>query len=275
MSAIIETKPAVFPSNLKNHIGGREETISQTFTMAYRALIRLRPHAGAVGGRAHRAVHLHVHVRLPLRRARSPAGCRAYLPVLIPAILVQSVVQASVVTGTQLREDMDTGVFDRFRSLPMARIAPLAGALITDMIRYAVIAVLTIAVGCLIGWRPGGGFGIVVGALLVIVTAWAISWIWALLGTVARTAGTVQGIAMIIMMPLHVPVETRSSRRARSPTGSRWSRTATRSRTLITAIRDLMNNGHFGWDFLWTLVGAVVIVAIFAPLTVRAYMRKA
>ncbi|TPX01196.1 ABC transporter permease, partial [Schumannella luteola] len=70
------------------------------------------------------------------------------------------------------------GVFDRFRSLPMARIAPLAGALMTDTIRYAAITALTMLVGALIGWRPGGGWGIVLAGLLVIVTAWAVSWIW-------------------------------------------------------------------------------------------------
>ena len=56
----------------------------------------------------------------------------AYLPLIIPGILVQTVITTSAVTGTQLREDMDKGVFDRFRSLPIARIAPLAGALLAD-----------------------------------------------------------------------------------------------------------------------------------------------
>jgi len=272
MTAIIETKPAVFPATLKRHIG-LGETLSQTFTMAYRALIRLR-----------RTPEQWVDVLLMpfiftfmfayLFGGAIAGSVTDYLPMLIPAIIVQGVVQASVVTGTQLREDMDTGVFDRFRSLPMARIAPLAGALLTDTIRYAVITGLTMFVGFLIGWRPDGGWFILVAALLVIVTSWAVSWIWALLGVVARTAGTVQGVAMLIMMPLtffsnaFVPTSTLPD----------WLRPVAEWNPvshLITAFRDLTNSGTIGADFGWTLLGAAVIVAVFAPLTVRAYMRKA
>jgi ABC-2 type transport system permease protein len=108
----------------------------------------------------------------------------------------------------------------------------------------------------------------------VIVTSWAVSWIWALLGVKARTAGTVQGIAMLIMMPLtffsnaFVPTQTLPE----------WLRPVAEWNPvshLITAVRDLTISGTVGGDVLWTLVGAVVIVAVFAPLTVRAYIRKA
>lgn len=272
MSAVIETRPAVFPAQLTKHIG-LGETISQTLTMAYRALIRLRrtPEQWAD---VLLMPFIFTFMFAFLFGGAIAGSVSDYLPALIPAIIVQGVVQASVVTGTQLREDMDTGVFDRFRSLPMARIAPLAGALLTDTIRYAAISVLTMLVGFLIGWRPGGGWGIPLAALLVIVTAWAVSWIWALLGVTARTAGTVQGIAMLIMMPLtffsnaFVPTETLPE----------WLRPVAEWNPvshLITAVRELTISGTVGWDVLYTLVGAVVIVAVFAPLTVRAYIRKA
>lgn len=272
MSAIIETKPAVFPTELKRHIG-LGETISQTFTMAYRALIRLRrtPEQWAD---VLIMPFIFTFMFAYLFGGAIAGGVEAYLPALIPAIIVQGVVQASVVTGTQLREDMDKGVFDRFRSLPMARIAPLAGALITDMIRYAVITGLTLLVGVAIGYRPGGGWGILAAALLVIVTTWAISWAWALLGVTARTAGTVQGIAMLIMMPLtffsnaFVPPSTLPD----------WLRPVAEWNPvshLITAVRELANDGVWGADVWWTLLGALVFVIVFAPLAVRAYMRKA
>jgi len=272
MTTIIETKPAVFPAKLTKHIGLRD-TISQTFTMAYRALIRLRrtPEQWAD---VLIVPFIFTFMFAYLFGGAIAGGVEAYLPMLIPAIIVQSVIQASAVTGTQLREDMDTGVFDRFRSLPMARIAPLAGALLTDTIRYAVITGLTLLVGVAIGYRPGGGWGILAAALLVIITAWAISWAWALLGVVARTAGTVQGIAFIIMMPLtflsnaFVPTDTLPD----------WLQVIAEWNPishLITAVRELANDGVFGADVGWTLLGAAVFVAIFAPLTVRAYMRKA
>lgn len=68
----------------------------------------------------------------------------SYLPLIIPGILAQTVLTACVATGVQLREDMDKGVFDRFRSLPIARIAPLAGPMVADLVRYAFATTLTV-----------------------------------------------------------------------------------------------------------------------------------
>lgn len=90
---------------------------------------------------------------------------QSYLPALIPGILVQTVITTSVVTGVQLREDMDKGVFDRFRSLPIARIAPLSGALLADTLRYAIATTLTLMVGWLMGYHPAGGISGVVGEI--------------------------------------------------------------------------------------------------------------
>jgi ABC-2 type transport system permease protein len=199
----------------------------------------------------------------------------SYLPFFIPGILVQTVITTSVVTGVQLREDMDKGVFDRFRSLPIARIAPLAGALLADTVRYAIATVLTMTMGVIIGWRPDGGFvGVVSAGLLVIVSSWAISWVFAFFGVIARSASSVQGISMIILFPLtfasnaFVPADTMPG----------WLRSFVDVNPvshLVTAARELTVNGSWTADAAWALLGAAVIVAIFAPLTVRAYMRKA
>ncbi|MBZ9533791.1 ABC transporter permease [Cytobacillus oceanisediminis] len=198
-----------------------------------------------------------------------------YLPVIIPGILVQTVITTSVVTGVQLREDMDKGVFDRFKSLPIARIAPLAGALLADTIRYTIATTLTFTMGYVMGYRPEGGIGFVILAgLLVIVCSWAISWIFAFLGVISRTASSVQGISMIVLFPLtflsnaFVPADT-------MPNILQWFVKVNPISHLVTAVRDLTNNGTMGWDFTISLIGAAVIVAIFAPITVRAYMRRA
>ena len=76
---------------------------------------------------------------------------------MIPGILAQTALTACMATGVQLREDMDKGVFDRFKSLPIARIAPLAGPMIADLLRYTIAATLTFAPACAMGYRPGGG----------------------------------------------------------------------------------------------------------------------
>jgi ABC-2 type transport system permease protein len=198
-----------------------------------------------------------------------------YLPLIIPGILAMTVLTTAQVTGVQLREDMDKGVFSRFRSMPMSRIAPLAGALLADTIRYGIATVLTLVMGYILGWRPGGGFGyLVFGALLTIFVAWCISWIFAFIGMKARTASSVQGIAFLVLFPLtflsnaFIPVDTLPG----------WLQAFVKVNPishLVSAVREAANQGVIGHDFWYCLLGAGLIVAVFAPLTVRAYMRKA
>lgn len=194
---------------------------------------------------------------------------QGYLPIIIPGILVQTVLTTSSSTGVQLREDMDKGVFNRFRTLPIARIAPLAGALLADTVRFAIAAVLTL----IMGYRPNPG-GIVVGGLLVMFAAWCISWIFALLGVMARSASNVNGMATLVLFPLtflsnaFVPAKTLPG----------WLQVFVHFNPvshLVSAVRDLAGNGVIGLDFWLTLLGSLIIVAIFAPLTARAYMRHA
>ncbi|HEY8455391.1 MAG TPA: ABC transporter permease [Actinopolymorphaceae bacterium] len=252
---------------------GLRTTISQSSTMAYRALLKIRRTPEQWVDVLLQPILFTVMFAYIFGGAIS-GSVERYLPVLVPGILVQSVITTSVVTGTQLREDMEKGVFDRFRSLPIARSAPLAGALLTDTIRYGIATAMTFLVGLAIGWRPEGGWWLVLAGLLVVITSWAVSWIWALLGVLLRTAGAVQGIGILILFPLtflsnaYVPVDT-------LPSWLAWFASVNPISHLVTAVRELANQGTVGGDVGWTLLGALVIVAVFAPLTVRAYMRKA
>jgi ABC-2 type transport system permease protein len=124
-------------------------------------------------------------------------------------------VKTTSITCTQLREDIDKGVFDRFKSLPIARIAPLAGALLADTVRYFIATALILATGYALGYRPGGGItGVLAAGALMIICAWALSWVFALLGVIARTASSVQGLSLLILLPLtffsnaYAPVKT-------------------------------------------------------------------
>ena len=197
-----------------------------------------------------------------------------YLPIIIPGILAQTALTACMATGIQLREDMDKGVFDRFKSLPIARIAPLAGPAIADLLRYATAATLTILTGMLMGYRPGGGFfGVFAGWLLTIIAGWSLAWIFTYLGTKARSAQAVQGISMMIMFPLtflsnaFVPADTLPG----------WLEAFVNINPVshvVTAVRDLLNEGHITTEVGWALLGCVVVVAVFLPLSVRSYSRK-
>ena len=261
----------------ERHLSNRtslQQTLRNTVTMAYRGLVKIRR-------TPEQLIDVTVQpIIFTLMFAYIFGGAiagdvQSYLPALVPGILVQTVITTSVVTGTQLREDMDKGVFDRFRSLPIARIAPLSGALLADTLRYAIATTLTFAMGYVMGYHPAGGLGnVVLAALLVIACSWAISWIFAFFGVVARTASSVQGISMLVLFPLtflsnaYVPVDT-------LPAALSWFARINPISHLVTAVRELANNGVIGADLWTSLIGAAVVVAVFAPLTVRAYMRKA
>ncbi|MEH7511994.1 ABC transporter permease [Gottfriedia acidiceleris] len=264
-------KPAAY-RQLKNKTSF-SQTVKNSFTMAYRGLLKIKRTPEQLFDVTLQPIIFTLMFTYIFGGAIS-GDVKSYLPVIIPGILVQTVITTSIVTGVQLREDMDKGVFDRFKSLPIARIAPLAGALLADTIRYTIATVLTFTMGYIMGYRPEGGLGyVVLAGLLVIVCSWAISWIFAFFGVIARTASSVQGISMLALFPLtflsnaFVPVDT-------MPNWLQWFVKINPISHLITAVRNLTNAGTAGSDLVISLIGAAVIVAIFAPLTVKAYMRR-
>ena len=269
MTAISAPLAAARPRN------GLTETVSQSLTMAYRGLLKIKRTPEQLFDVTLQPIIFTLMFTYIFGGAIA-GNVAHYLPIIIPGILAQTVIGTSIVTGVQLREDMEKGVFDRFRSLPIARVAPLAGALLADTVRYLIATVLTLLMGLIMGYtavveHPAG----VVGAgLLVIVTSWSVSWIFALFGMLARSASSVQGISMLILFPLtflsnaFVPTSTMPD----------WLQTFVNINPishLVTAARGLINTGTVTSDVWVTLLGAFVIVAVFAPLTVRAYMRKA
>jgi oleandomycin transport system permease protein len=126
-----------------------------------------------------------------------------YLQFVLPGAAVQSLIFASMGTAVGLNTDLHNGIFDRFRSMPIARTAPLVGHVLGDMFRYVVTIVVILAYGMILGFRPHGTVLQVVGAcLLMMAFAFAISWPSAILGMIAKTAQSVQGMAFLYMFPL-------------------------------------------------------------------------
>ena len=131
------------------------DTVAQTTAMAWRAVLKMRRNPEQLVDVTVMPLLLTVLFGFMFGGAVA-GGMVAYLPTLIPGIVAYGAVTACVAAGTQLREDMEKGVFDRFRSLPIARIAPLAGPMMADLIRYALAASLTLTMGIVMGYRPGG-----------------------------------------------------------------------------------------------------------------------
>ena len=248
------------------------ETLSQTLTMAWRALRKMRRNPEQFFDVIIQPLLFTAMFTYIFGGAVS-GSVTSYLPLIIPGILAQTALTACMAMGTQLREDMDKGVFDRFKSLPIARIAPLAGPALADVIRYVIAATLTILVGLAMGYRPGGGFlGTLGGWTLTIVAAWSLAWIFTWLGTIARSAQAVQGISMMIMFPLSYM----SNAFVREDTMPDWLQAFVKVNPVshvVTAVRDLMNDGRVTADVGWALLGCAIVVAVFAPLSVRSYRR--
>ena len=250
------------------------QSVANSLTMAYRGILKIKHNPEQLFDVVLQPIIFTLMFTYIFGGAIS-GDVSSYLPIIIPGILVQTVITTSIVTGTQLREDMDKGVFDRFKSLPIARISPLAGALLADMARYGIATTITIVMGLIMGYRPGGGVAGVVGAaVLVIVCSFAVSWIFAFMGVLMRKASSVQGTSMLVLFPLtfmsnaFVPVGT-------MPGWLQGFVNVNPVSHLVSAARELMNNGHVGIHVVWSLVGAAAIIAVMAPLTVRAYMRRA
>jgi ABC-2 type transport system permease protein len=248
------------------------DTLDQTFAMAWRALKKMRRNPEQWFDVTLQPLLFTAMFAYIFGGAIS-GDVESYLPLMVPGIVAQTVLTTCMATGVQLREDMDKGVFDRFKSLPIARIAPLAGPMVADLLRYLIAASLTFATGIAMGYRPGGGvLGVLAAIVLAVFTGWAIAWIFTFLGTIARSAQGVQGMSMMILFPLtflsnaFVPVNTLPG----------WLETFVNVNPvshLVSATRDLANHATIGSEVGWTLLAGVIVIAVFAPLSVRSYKR--
>jgi ABC-2 type transport system permease protein/oleandomycin transport system permease protein len=139
----------------------------------------------------------------------------AYVDFLLPGIFVQSVTFGASQTAVGLSEDLQRGVVDRFRSMPMARSAVLAGRTVADLVRNILIIFLMIAVGYLVGFRFHGGVAGAVGCIAVVAAfGFALSWIFAFVALTVRGAEAAQTAGFVVIFPLvfassvFVPVST-------------------------------------------------------------------
>ena len=143
---------------------------------------------------------------------------------MLPGILVQTVLFATLGTGLMLNQDISAGIFDRFRSLPIARWAPLAGAIMGDVTRYVISVVVTLGFGIVLGFRiTTNPLAAVAGCLLVLVFAMAMCWLSALIGMLVKTPQGVQAFGFTAMFPivfasgLLVPIRPCQAGSRRSP----------------------------------------------------------
>lgn len=198
----------------------------------------------------------------------------SYVNFLMAGVLVQTLAIGSITTGTGLAEDLQRGLIDRFRSLPMARSAVLVGRTLADLARNIVVLSILVLVGLLTDFRPQGSLlNWLACAGLLLLFSYAFSWIAATIGLLVRTAESVQLIGMSWIFPLTFLSS------AFVPTNSmpNWLQVFAEHQpvtVVINAVRALLldkSMGSSGWQ---ALVWCLLIFAVCMPLAVWLYARR-
>jgi ABC transporter DrrB family efflux protein len=202
---------------------------------------------------------------------RVPGG--SYINFLMPGIFVQTVVFGSLTTGVGLAEDLQKGLIDRFRSLPMARSAVLVGRTLADLTRNVFVVILMCVVGVLVGWRPDGSpVQIAAGVGLVLAFSYSLSWLFAIVGLTVRDSETAQAVSFPILAPLvfassaFVPVSSMPG----------WLQ-AFAEHQPVTFVVNAVRGLTLGHPTTHWVAGAILwiiaIVAVCAPFAVNRYRR--
>jgi len=194
-----------------------------------------------------------------------------YLQELLPGILVMTVVMITIYTGMGLNTDLEKGIFDRFRSLPVWRPAVLVGMLMADAVRYTAASIVVLALGFVLGFRADGNIlGIPLTIALLLVFCFALSWVWIVLGLKAQTAENVMQMSMTILFPL-----TFASNIFVDPsTMPGWVQGFVKVNPitqLTDASRALMHGTGVGSSLLWVLLWSAGLLVVFAPMAIRLY----
>ena len=211
----------------------------------------------------------------------TPATSGDYINWLIPGILVQTAVFGATATALGLTEDLGAGVIDRFRSLPMARSAVLAGRTFADLVRNTFVNGLMLFVGFLMGWRFEQGFPkMLLGVALALLFGYAFSWVMASIGLAAKTPEAAQSAGFLPIFPLvflssvFVPVETMPGWLQGFAENQPITVLANTVRSLMVPEEALVFLGLDQTTLIWQSIAwiAVILVA-FIPLSVRQYKR--
>jgi ABC transporter DrrB family efflux protein len=215
-----------------------------------------------------------------IQAALPPAAAGRYVNWLIPGLLAQFALFGGTGTASGLAEDLAKGVIDRFRSLPMAGAAVLAGRTLSDLVRSALTLTLMVAVGYGIGFRPQTSIGSLLGALVVgLLFGYAWSWVMALVGLVVRSAEAVQAATYLVVFPLaftssvFVPTQTMPGWLQAFATNQPVTVATNALRGLVLGQGALPPGRTVAGQVALALAWAAAIIAVFAPLAIRAYRR--
>ncbi len=252
---------------------GLGDGLRHTFTLTWRSVLKIRTNLEDVVGLSLQPIMFLLLFTYVFGGAIA-GGTHQYLQFELPGLLVMTVVFATMGTGLMLNQDITGGVFDRFRSLPIARWAPLAGAVLGDMVRYMISVAVTLGFGMVLGFRiETNPVAAAAGCLLLLVFALAMCWVSTLIGLLSKTPQGVQIYGFLVMFPLVFG----SNLLVPSRTMPGWLQAFVQVNPmtyLTSAERGLLTGGPVTAPTVRSLLWALAILVVFAPLAVRAYRRK-
>jgi ABC transporter DrrB family efflux protein len=199
----------------------------------------------------------------------------SYVDYLIPGIIVQNIAFGGFVTALGLNEDVHKGLIDRFRSLPMARPAVLAGRTLADVVTNLLSICVLVITGVIIGFSfHSSVLEVIAGFGILLLFGYAFSWVFALVGLIASTPESANSAGFIAVFPLtfissaFVPVNT-------MPSVLRAFANVNPFTIVVDAMRALWTGQPAG-NYVWgAVVWSLVILVVFAPLAVARYRRTA
>ncbi|MFI5641621.1 ABC transporter permease [Streptomyces goshikiensis] len=207
--------------------------------------------------------------------AMSGGDTDGYLQLVAPGVMVMAVFQASIGVGASLAADASTGIFDRFRSMPIARSSPLIGAVLADIVRYVVCLGALILLALVMGYRVQSGPLASLAALALLVGfALSFSWISVYLGMLIRNPASVQGLMTILILPLTFASNVFIPREGMAGWLRAWSDVNPVSLVAET-VRSLLNGGPVAGSLFGTLAWMAGVIVVFFPLALHAYRKNA
>lgn len=247
--------------------------LQQTLTLAWRTLVQIRHNLWELGDFSIQPV-LFLLLFLYVFGNAIAGSTDDYLRFMLPGVIVMNMVFVTVYVGHGLNMDLTRGVFDRLRSLPIARWAPLAGRITADLVKQAWSILLLFVIGSLLGYRLEGGVGGLLGmAVLLLLFALAFSWVMVWVGVIARDPEHVQLFGFTALFPVtfvsnvFVPTETMPG----------WLQVIVEINPvslLAEAARGLLAGEAVARPVLASLAWAAGIALVFAPLALRALDRR-
>jgi oleandomycin transport system permease protein len=275
-SAVTDITNLNYPGEVAEGLAPRVgplQGLRQTFSLAWRTLVQIKHNpaelidfsiqpvmflllftyvfGGAIGGSPH-----------------------AYLTFALPGIIVQNSLFTTLNTATGLSTDLEKGFFDRLRSLPIARFAPLAGRIGADIAKQAWSVLMLLVIGLILGFRTGANpLAVVAAAALVLVCTLALSWALVLVAMLAANPEKVQIFGFVVLFPITFTSDAFVRTASMPGWLQAWSK-ANPVSLISDAMRGLMVSGPVTRPLLESLAYAAAFTIVFAPLAVRAFRRR-